>query len=225
MRHQICRLIIALGCLAGVSAPAMASLFSCPPGSFLSAMDNNNFLGTGPFGEVCVTLTDSTHALIQAETLDSFLMFGAGMLGLQVNSTGFNIVGGAGGITGGTSPSYSVAFPGSTEDGFGKFDLSITNFDGPGSGTTYITFSLINTAGTWANVSSVLAANASGYDAAMQLATCDGGDCGGLGFVSEHFTNGDVVPQPAPAPEPGMLSLLGIALLAMSWPALRRRMA
>ena len=57
MRHQICRLIIALGCLAGVSAPAMASLFNCPPGSFLSAMDNNNFLGTGPFGEVCVTLT------------------------------------------------------------------------------------------------------------------------------------------------------------------------
>ena len=45
----------------------------------------------------------------------------------------------------------------------------MTNFDGPGSGTTYITFSLINTAGTWANVSSVLAANASGYDAAMQL--------------------------------------------------------
>jgi hypothetical protein len=223
MRRQICRVIIALGCLAGLSGPAMASTFSCPPGSFLSILDGANFsTPTGPYGEVCVTLTDSTHAFIQAETLSPFVMFGAGMLGLQVNSTGFAIVGGDAGIIGGTSASASIAFPGSTEDGFGKFDLSITNFDGPGSGTAYLTFSLQNTAGTWANVSSVLAANASGYDAAMQIASCDDG-CTGLGFVSEHFTNGAVVPQPPP--EPAMLGLLGIGLLAMGWPPLRRRMA
>ncbi len=223
MRRQVWRVIVGLACFAGLSGPALADAFTCPPGSFLSTLDTANFTdagNTGPYGEVCVTLNDSTHAFIQAESLSPFIMFGNGAFALQVNSTGFAIFGGNAGITGGTSPSASIAFPGSTEDGFGKFDLSITNFDGPNSGTSFFSFTLVNTAGTWANVSSVLAANASGYDAAMQLAECNDG-CAGVGFAAEPFTSGHIVPQPAP--EPGILGLLGIGLLAMGFPRLRRR--
>jgi hypothetical protein len=170
-------------------------------------------------------LIDPTHASIQAETFSPFIMFGNGTLALQVNSTGFDIVGGTAGITGSPNISgYTVAFPGAQADGFGKFDLTIDSTDGPNDGTAFLAFSLVNNAGTWANVSSVLAANGSGYDAAMQIAICeDSGECGGAGFAAEPFTSGHIVPQPAP--EPGMLSLLGIGLLAMGSRVLRRRKA
>src|SRR6266498_1677521 len=145
MRRQIWLVTVGLACLAGLSGPALAAAFTCPPGSFLSTLDTANFsTPTGPYGEVCVTLTDPTHAFIQAETFSPFIMFGAGALGLQVNSTNFAIVGGDAAIVGGTSPSSSIAFPGSTEDGFGKFDFTITNFDGPNSGTSFFSFILVN---------------------------------------------------------------------------------
>src|SRR5437762_10829338 len=123
MRGQICRVLIALGCAIGLSVPALAGPSSCTPGSLLSTLTLANFTGTlPPYGEVCVTLIDSTHAAIKAETFDDFVMFGAGAFGLNVNSTGFIIVGGDPGIIGGTSPSATIAFPGGTEDGFGRFD-------------------------------------------------------------------------------------------------------
>jgi len=224
MRRKICRVLVALGCLVGLTGAAMGGpVFTCTLGNFLSTLNEANTLGAGNYGEVCVSLDDSTHATIQVHTFTGFEMFGSGALGLQVNSgTGFNI--GAGGIVGApVGTTYAIASPGSTEDGFGKFNLSIDFPDGPASGRTFLTFQLVNNASTWANASSVLQANGSGYDAGIQIATCTTTGCTGNGFAAELYSNGHVVPQPAP--EPGILGLLGMALLAWSLPALRRRKA
>ena len=68
--RRICRIvIITLGYVAGLAGATMASAFSCSGGSFLSTVGtpNSDLSGfTGPYGEVCVTLIDSTHALVQA---------------------------------------------------------------------------------------------------------------------------------------------------------------
>jgi hypothetical protein len=215
MRQQICRVIIALSCLAGFSGPAMASLFSCLPGSFLSSVDTPNFTGfTGPYGEICVTLTDSSHATIQAETLDGFSMAGQQTLALNVNAIAFS----ASTPTGGNGSPYTLNyFPIPPVDGFGNFTFVLDSFDGLPNASTFLTFTLTNSTPTWLAVTDVLIANSNGNDAAMKTCTLD--VC--LGFAAEQ--GGHVVPQPAP--EPGMLSLLAIGLLAMGLPALRRRMA
>jgi hypothetical protein len=215
MRQQICRAIIALGCLAGVSGPAMASLFSCLPGSFLSSVDTPNFTGfTGPYGEICVTLTDSTHATIQAETIAGFSMSGNQTLALNVNADDFT----ASTPTGGNGSPYTLNyFPIPPVDGFGHFSFVLDSFDGLPNASTFLTFTLTNSSPTWLAVTDVLTANLSGNDAAMRICTPD--TC--LGFAAEQ--GGSIVPHPTP--EPGMLSLLAIGLLAMGLPALRRRMA
>jgi len=219
MLRQICRVLIALGCLAGLSGPAMASPFTCPPLSFLSVVDIPNFTGVaGPYGEICVTLTDSTHATIQAETLDGFSMAGQQSLALNVNATAFT----ASAPTGGNGAPYTLNyFPIPPVDGFGHFDFVLDSHDGLPDASTFLTFTLHNTSGSWALVTDVLTGNdhTPPLDAAMKICTTDA--C--LGFAAEALTDGHIVPQPAP--EPGMLGLLGIGLLAMGWPALRRRMA
>ena len=70
-------------------------------------------------------------------------------------------------------------------------------------------------------MSDVLAGNASNYDAAMKIFVdgCGREACGG-GFAAE--SDARIVAQ---VPEPGILSLLGMGLLAMGLPALRRRLA
>jgi hypothetical protein len=217
MRQQICRVIIALGCLAGLSGPVMASLFSCAPGSFLSIVDIPNFTGTpGPYGEICVTLNDSSHATIQAETFAGFSMSGNQTLALNVNAIAFT----ASTPTGGNGSPYTLNyFPIPPVDGFGHFSFVLDSFDGLPNASTFLTFTLTNSTPTWLAVTDVLTGNdhTPPLDAAMRV--CTASAC--LGFAAEE--GGSVVPQPTP--EPGMLSLLAIGLLAMGLPALRRRMA
>jgi len=223
MLRQICRVLMALGCLAGLSGPAVASPFTCPPLSLLSSLNFPNFTGVaGPYGEICVTLTDSTHATIQAETLDGFFMAGHESLALNVNSDDFT----ASTPTGGNGSPYTLNyFPTPPVDGLGHFDFVLDSHTSGGptsNGSTFLTFTLTNNDGTWSLVTDVLTGNdhpVTPYDAAMKI--CTTAAC--LGFAAEALTDGHIIPQPAP--EPGMLGLLGIGLLAMGWPALRRRMA
>jgi len=220
MRRQIGRLVIILACLAGFSVPALAGTFSCPPGSFLSIVDIPNFTGTaGPYGEICVTLDTSTQATIQAATFAGFSMAGNQTLALNVNATAFT----ASTPTGGNGSPYTLNyFPIPVVDGFGHFDFVLDSDDGLPNASTFLTFTITNDGGTWSGVTDVLIGNDHTpvpYDAAMKICTADA--C--LGFAAE--AGGRVVRQPDPAPEPGILSLLGMGLLAMSFPALRRRMA
>jgi hypothetical protein len=195
----------------------MASPFSCLPGSFLSLVDIPNFTGSaGPYGEICVTLTDSTHATIQAATFAGFLMSGNETLALNVNADDFT----ASTPTGGNGSPYTLNyFPIPATDGFGHFSFVLDSFDGLPHASTFLTFTLTNDSDSWAAVTDVLTGNdhTPPLDAAMRI--CTAAAC--LGFAAEQ--GGHVVPQPAP--EPGMSSLLAIGLLAMGLPALRRRMA
>src|SRR5438046_5452243 len=99
--RRICRIvIITLGYVAGLAGATMASAFSCSGGSFLSTVGtpNSDLSGfTGPYGEVCVTLIDSTHALVQAGTFSHFQLGGTATLGLRVISTALAFVEGTGG--------------------------------------------------------------------------------------------------------------------------------
>jgi hypothetical protein len=57
-------------------------------------------------------------------------------------------------------------------DGFGSFNLSLNNVAGPVNAATDITFDITNVTGLWTSDSAVLTANASGFNAAVDVYPC-----------------------------------------------------
>src|SRR5262245_38472278 len=106
------------------------------------SLNQANIAGTAPFGNVTVTLTDSTHANIAFTALTTagvHYYFGAqGALALNVNGavTVGPFTGSGGPANAGTGATLSLAAPGN-EDGFGSFNFTVDNDDGfPSSLTT-----------------------------------------------------------------------------------------
>lgn len=216
--------ILGLGLLLGMNGWAMADLAStCSnEGGFYSLVDTPNagLSGfTGPYGEICVTLTDDNTALIVADTFNPpYLMGATGALALEFN--GAVTLDGA--ITGGAGSGPFTVGSGN-DDGFGSFNFRISDFDGFTHATSSLTFSVDLTSGTWASATDVLALNANGFDAAMHIfvsGTSDLPQCGGsncTGFAGEG--SGTITENP----EPGVLSLLGIGLLGIGFTMRRRK--
>lgn len=227
MRRPILQAILAASFLT-TSGVALADLSAFTQ---QSCTDNNGFYselnlandevvaagGSGPFGAICVTLSNTTSATVQAETFDSYVMGDGGTLGLVVNA---NIFTSSSIAEDGTWKSTTISpggpDTGQNEDGFGLFNFVVDNKSfSPSDAATLMMFTLTNASG-WSDVTQVLAFNSSNVDAEMHIrvpdATCKTQpNC--TGFVAEG-------PQAQETPEPGSVALLGIGFLGV---ALTRR--
>lgn len=178
---------------------------------------------SGPYAQVDVNLTDSTHATITFTSLtaggNTYLMGDGGTVGVNVNGT--YTLGAVSESNAGTgfTPTYKNNTPG-TEDGFGSFNLSLNNKDGFGDAADTITFTITDTSGTWASDSDVLTANAGGSLAAAHIfvtsSPASSGSNGGSALVTGYAADGAAV-----VPETGTVLAGALLLLPLGASTLR----
>ena len=213
--------------LALVAQPTKADVIS-----FTLSLGNiaiNSF--SGPYANVSVNRTDSTHATITFSSLTAggniFLMGDGGTVGVNVNATSWTP--GPGPITGANSGTgfsrsdadYSYSGAGN-EDGFGSFNQTIKSFDGFGHSSSTVSFSLTDTSGTWASAASVLTPNAGGFSVAAHIyVTADPAKLANGALATGYAVNGapgsgDQIPDGGTT-----MALLGSALAGLG--ILRKR--
>lgn len=188
---------------------------------------------TGPYVNVFINRTDSTHATITFTALTAilgnpactaltpctYLMGDGSAVALNVNGTV-----GVSGIswTGGNTKTSFTPGGAQNVNSFRNFNFTLIDFDGFGAAVTSVTFTLTRTVGAWVDVFDVLTPNGtilSSTAAAhifVQSASCSGA-CA-TGFAS----NGAEEPPSSGVPEPGRITLLGTGLLAIAF-GIRRR--
>ena len=211
MRNILLKSLVVLGLLFGASTASATIIYT---------LDSNNIGQPPPIGSVSLTLLDSTHATLTFTSntaLNYFFVGGVASVAMNVNATSIappTISGNCSGCT------YTVTSSGNM-DGFGSFNLRIdSGSSGPPDRSTSITVGLVNTGGTWADEFSVLTNNGSGFQVAAHFGVCPtgiGGDCTVTGFA----VNGG--PPILETPEPGVLSLMAVGLLALGFTSRRRQ--
>jgi hypothetical protein len=186
---------------------------------------------TGPYAQVTVNRTDTTHATITFDSLTNggfiYLLGDGGSVGFNTSTTvTLGTITGTNSIAGFTPGPFSDGGAGN-EDGFGNFNHTINSFDGFTSTSTEISVALTNTGAPWASASAVLANNGSGNNAAVHGFACDV-DPNPCTIASGAFATGFasvsgpiITTTQQPIPEPSTLALVGGALAALSF--LRRR--
>lgn len=163
----------------------------------------------GPYAGVAVDLTSSTTATITftSNTVagNTYLFGDSSSVAVNVNATSWTATGfsGSNSGTGFTTPSLSDSGSGNV-DSFGVFNLTVKDFDGLMYSADTLSFTLTNTSGTWANASSVLAANANGNVAAAHIFVCADTSPGSCDASVPALTTGYV----SQLPEPSALALL-----------------
>jgi hypothetical protein len=163
---------------------------------------------SGPYGNVDVSLTDSTHATITFTSLSSApgngFMIGGG--GVNVNASSFA----AGSFTLGTTGTTGF-LPGSVatdfnknQDGFGSFELIFNLSGGYTTTANSIQFVLTDLSGTWSSAANVLTGNNDNNLVAAHIFVCGSSPCaagnntGNTGFAT---ATADPVPaRPVPGP-------------------------
>jgi hypothetical protein len=154
---------------------------------------------TGPFAQVDVHLTDSTHATITFTSLtkngDIYLMGDGGTVGVNVNATSWTLsaITGSNAGTGFSAATYSNGGSGN-EDGWGTFNQTINSNDGFTHSSDTVSFTLTDTSGTWSSASDVLKKNASGYASAAHIFVTSSPAKASNGAINTGFAAG--VPEP-----------------------------
>jgi hypothetical protein len=120
---------------------------------------------TGPFGNVDVNLTDSTHATITFTGLNGYQLIDHSIAAVNLNATSFTET-----IGGGDTDFSGFDLSNGTVDGWGSFNLIVDNQTASSHFST-ISFSVVNTGSTWADAANVLVANALGNVVAAHLIT------------------------------------------------------
>jgi len=214
-------IIVALGLVLvfGLALPAAAytSLITEPN----TALAGHGF--TGPYVQVDIGLTDSTHADVTFTGLTStfggnpviYLMGDGSTAALQVNASTFTVSGvtGTNSGTGFTPGGFTVNInPIPPVDGFGNFNLVIDDDDGYTHAVDKLVFTLTNTSGTWASDAEVLAFNADGYDAAAHVFPASNPASATNDVYTSMTGYAAEVPIPAALPlfGTGLLGLLGL---------------
>lgn len=146
-----------------------------------------------PYGSVSVTLADATHANISfTSATPQYFFLAAQAADVNVNAATWT-------LSGLTGNGGALSDGGSNNvDGFGVFNQTTDQFDGFGSRSSTISFTLTNTGGTWGSDSLVLKPNASGDSVGAHIGVC--ADAGCTSFVATGFaTNGPggAIPEPA----------------------------
>jgi hypothetical protein len=185
---------------------------------------------TGPFMEVEVNLTDSTHATITFTSLTNggftYLMHTNGAAAVNVNATSWTVsnIMASNTLPGGfTAPTPSDGGGPHNEDGFGSFNQIISLFDGFMTSASTISFVLTDTGGTWSSATNV---TQSANPFAAQIGAYGGNF--GVGFVNTGFAGMASPPSPTPppfggaTPAPPSVILLATGVLGM-FVRLRRR--
>jgi hypothetical protein len=173
----------------------------------------------GPYAQVRVHLTDSTHATITFTSLTSggniYLMGDGGTVAVNVNAASWTIgsIMGSNAGTGFTPGPFSDGGSGN-EDGFGSFNQKVNSFDGFTHSSDMISFVLTNTSGTWASDSAVLVANSAGAVAGAHIFVTPFPANASNGAIVTGFAagSGDVSTVPAP-PSIVLLGLGGVGAL------------
>jgi len=179
----------------------------------------------GPYASVLVNRTSTTTATITFSSLTNsgniYLLGGQGIIGINVNSTGFTLgpITGSNGGTGFTPGPWSDGGS-NNEDGWGVFNQTIDSFDGFTHSSDNISVALTNVLGTWASASDVLIANSDGFLAAAHIfVTTSPANAYNTALATGYAANGPVtVPDGG-----GTVLLLGAALSAIG--LIRRKLS
>jgi hypothetical protein len=178
------------------SAVLLVALFALPASAdtFSLGLGNPDISGyPGPYAEVAVNLVGST-ASVTFSALDSspwhYLFGDGGSVALNVN--GSFVVSG---MTWSGQPQLNPSAPSlfvdgaGNEDGWGTFNLRISNNGGFKEAVKTLSFTL--TGGSWSSASDVLTANANGAKAAAHIfvANSDWTNTGVTGFAADGGTN------------------------------------
>jgi len=223
--------------LLGVLAGLLVLSASVARADFLFTIDTGNLggldAGTGPYATALVHLVDATHATVTFDSLDdgtnTYLMGAENAVDVNVNASTWSLDSATG------TNSFPVFSPGpysdggaGTVDGFGSFNQTVNSFDGYTHSATQVILSLTNTGGTWADASSVLIGNASGFSVGIHGFACvDPCDAGTDAAFTGFGTNGEEGGGGGgggPIPEPVTLILLGPAMV-LTFAKLRKKLA
>ena len=201
--------LAAIGCLVAMAAQqAKADTITYSLNTGNSAISGY----AGPYGTVLVNRTSSTVATITFTgglvAGNQYLFGGNGAAAVNVNAASWTL----GPITAsnsgtGFTPTGFAGVGSKSEDGFGVFNQVISNTGGYGSTANILSFSLTDTAGTWATASDVLT-----EVAAHIFITTSPANAANGALVTGYAGNGTTTDVPDGG---STVALLGLAMLGL----------